>query len=117
MNKHTLITVIVTLGLLIFCVQANSQSMDEEQDVQDAIASSDHVALVKYYEDQAKEMEAKVQEHKKLLAKYKNSSRYGKPAELLKVHCRRLINNYEQAVAESMSMADIHRQMVQESNN
>lgn len=115
MNKHTLITVIVTLGLLIFCAQVNSQPMNEEQGVQNAIASSDHAALVMYYEDQAKEMEAKVQEHKKLLAKYKNySSRYGKPAELLKVHCRRLINNYEQAVEENMSMADAHRQMVQE---
>lgn len=76
---------------------------------------ADHNALAKHYEDAAKEMQSKVQEHKKMLETYgSNTSHYGKQALDLQSHCRNLINAYEQAVRANMDMADSHRKMATE---
>ncbi|MDO9048535.1 MAG: hypothetical protein Q7U66_12480 [Methylobacter sp.] len=57
-------------------------------------------------------MQDKVDEHKKLLSQYESESYlYGKQAQYLKTHCRRLINVYEKADEENLSMANLHRQM------
>ena len=53
--------------------------MDMTQAVQSAKTSSDHETLAKHYDESAKDMQAKVDEHKKLLAQYEgNKAIYGK---------------------------------------
>ena len=89
--------------------------MDMTQAVQSAKTRSDHDALVKHYEDAAKEMRAKAEEHKKLLAQYEaKKSLYGKQAQSLISHCQGLIRIYDQAAAENMNMAESHRQIAVE---
>ncbi len=98
------------LGLLASCT-INPHPMEMPQAVQSAKTRSDHEALAKHYEDAAKEMRLKADEHKKLLAQYeaKNALYDGKHTQNLISHCQRLVSIYEQAAAENLSMADSHR--------
>ncbi len=107
--------VLIILGLLTSCAQMNPHPMDMTQAVQNAKTPTDHTSLAKHYEDAAKEMQSKVQEHKKMLQEYEsNTSHFGRQALDLQAHCRNLINAYEQAVKANMDMADSHRKMAEE---
>ena len=115
MKTRTSLVILVTLGLLASCAQMNSQPMDMSQAAQEAKTRPDHIALAKRYEDAAKEMQEKVQEHKKQLEEYEyHSHLYGKQAQNLQAHCRGLIRFYEQAAEANTSMAKSHRQLVEE---
>ena len=90
----------------------NPHPMNISQAVQNAECKADHEALAQHYEEAAKEMQLKVDEHKKLLSQYESKSYlYGKQAQDLKAHCQRLIDIYEKAAEENLSMAKLHRQM------
>lgn len=107
--------VLITLSLLTSCAQMNPHPMDMTQAVQNAKTPTDHTSLAKHYEDAAKEMLSKAQEHKKMLKGYEsNTSHYGRQALDLQAHCRNLINAYEQAVKANTDMADSHRKMAAE---
>ncbi|MFZ2311236.1 MAG: hypothetical protein WAV82_01330 [Methylobacter sp.] len=112
MKTKLLITLFLILGLVAACAERNPHPMDMSQAVQNATTKSDHEALAKHYEEAAKEMQLKVEEHKKLLSQYESKSYlYGKQAEDLKAHCRRLIDVYEKAAEENLEMAKMHRQI------
>lgn len=105
---------VAVFGLLVSCA-INPHPMDMSQAVQSAKTRNDHDALVKHYDEAAKEMRAKAEEHKKLLAQYEaRKSLYGKQAQTLISHCQGLIRIYEQAAAENMNMAESHRQLAAE---
>lgn len=112
MKTNLLITFILTFSLLNGCAKTDPHPMDMSQAVQSASSKADHEALAEHYEETAAEMQLKVNEHKKLLAQYEAKSYlYGKQAEDLKAHCKRLISIYESAVEENLSMAKMHKQM------
>jgi hypothetical protein len=112
MKTHTLITPLLAFGLLTACAEMNPHPMDMSQAVQSAESKADHEALAQHYENAAKEMQAKVEEHKKLLSQYQSKSYlYGRQAQDLKAHCQRLIDVYEKAAEENLNMANMHRQM------
>jgi hypothetical protein len=68
--------------------------------------------LAKRYEEAAKEMQLKVEEHKKLLSQYESKSHfYGRHEQSFKDHCQTLINAYEKAAEAGLSMANMHRRM------
>ena len=115
MNIATHLAAVALLGLLVSC-SINPHPMDMTRAVQDAKTGSDHAALAKHYEDAAKEMQAKVDEHKKLLAYYQaQKDRYrNKQAQDLVNHCQGLIRIYDQAAAENRAMAQAHREMATE---
>jgi hypothetical protein len=108
------LALVAIVGLLGSCT-INPHPMDMTQAIQSATTRGDHESLAKHYEDAAKDMQAKVDEHKKLLAQYEaRKSLYGKQAQSLISHCQGLVRIYEQAAAENMSMAESHRQMASE---
>lgn len=107
--------ILIILGLLVSCAQMNPHPMDMTQAVRNAKTPTDHTALAKHYEDAAKEMQSKVDYHKKMLEGYEsNTSHYGKQAATLQSHCKSLIMTYEQAVTANMDMANAHRAMAAE---
>ena len=115
MKTRVFFTILAILGLLASCAQMNPQPMDMTQAAQKARSGPDQNALAKRYEDAAKEMQGKVQEHKKQLEEYEyHSYLYGKQAQNLQAHCRGLIRYYEQAEKANASMAEIHRKMATE---
>lgn len=118
MKTRRFITVLPVLFLFASCAQMNPHPMDMTQAVQSAETRADHESLAKHYEDVAKEMQLKAQEHQKKLKLYEaNSYRYGKQAESLQDHCRNLIRIYEQAREENMIMAASHRKMARRQGN
>ena len=114
MKTLTSLALVALLGPLGSCT-INPHPMDMTQAVQSAKTRSDHDALVKHYEDAAKDMQAKAEEHKKLLAQYEaKRSLYGKQAQNLISHCQGLVRVYEQAAAENRTMAQSHRETAAE---
>jgi hypothetical protein len=115
MKTTKFFAVLAVLGLLASCAQMTPQPIDMTQAVKNARTSADHSALAKRYEDAAKEMQAKVQDHKNQLEEYEyHSNLYGKRVQDLQAHCRGLIRYYEQAEEANREMAEIHRQLAAE---
>lgn len=120
MKTRAFLTVLSALCLLASCAQMDPHPMDSHpMDVTQAVQSDktrlEHSALAEHYEDAAKEMQSKVQEHKKQLEEYENHSyNYGKRAQDLQAHCRGLIYHYKKAAEANSRMAEIHRQMAAE---
>ena len=112
--KRAFFAVLAVFGLLVSCT-ITPHPMDMTQAVESAKTRSDHVGLVKHYEDAAKEMQAKADAHKKLLAQYEAAKGLNnRQSHDLIDHCQRLIRIYEQAVATNMIMAESHRQLAAE---
>jgi hypothetical protein len=110
-----LLPVSLTLGLLASCAQPNPHPMDMTTAVQSAKTKTDHVALAAHYEQAAKDAEAKVEEHKKLLDEYKaHSYLYGKQGLTFQPHCEALIRSYQQVANANAEMAKMHRQVAME---
>jgi hypothetical protein len=115
MKTNTLIILLLTLGLLSACAGFDPHSMDMNQAVHNAKTKADHEALAQHYEGVAKEMQLKVEEHKKTLTEYQREPwLLGKQqAAGFDVHCKNLINIYEKAAEENLEMAKMHREMAQ----
>ena len=112
MKTKLLITLLLAVGLLSACSEMNPHPMDMRLAVQNAVSKADHEALAQHYEETAKEMQLKVDEHKKLLSQYESKSYlYGRQAQSFKNHCQWLLNAYEKAVEENLSIANLHRRM------
>jgi len=112
MKKKLLITLLLTIGLVSACAEMNPHPMDMNLAVQNAKTKADHEALAQHYEEAAREMQLKVEEHKKLLRQYEAKSyQYGRQAQDFQAHCERLISDYEKAAEENLEMAKMHRQM------
>ena len=108
------LAVAIFLGTISAC-SIDPHRMDMTQAVQSAQSGSDHEALAKHYEEAAKEMRAKADEHKKLLAQYQSKKDlYRKQAQELINHCQGLIRVYEQAAADNLAMAKSHREIASE---
>lgn len=114
MKTKLLISLFLVLGVLAACSEMNPHPMDMSQAVQSASSKADHEALAKHYEEAADEMQAKVEEHKKLLGQYESKSYlYGRQAQTFKDHCRAMINAYERAAEANRGMAEGHRALAQ----
>jgi endonuclease III len=105
---------VAMLGLMGACAQPQPITIPQAT-VKSARTSADHNALAKRYDEAAKQMQAKAQEHKTELEEYVyRSDHYGKRAQDLQAHCRGLIRYYEQAAEANREMAGIHREMAAE---
>jgi peptidoglycan hydrolase CwlO-like protein len=80
--------------------------------VQNATTYSDHLAVAKYYEDAAKQLQAKAKEQQALLEQYQNKSyMYGRQAQDLQSHTEALLHKYEQTASATLQEAAAHRQI------
>ncbi len=85
---------------------------------QKTVTRSDHEAVAKFYEDAARQMQAKVKEQKELLEHYENKSYlYGRQAQDLQSHTYAQVRDYEQAVEVNIREASLHRQMASKLEN
>lgn len=111
---------LIVLSLLISVTQAQAElvephPMDMTQALENAKTAADHEALAKHYEEDAKSMKLKAQEHEKLLEIYEtNTHLYGRMGERMQAHCKMLIRSYEDAAKANMEMAESHRSMAAE---
>ena len=92
-------TLIMAHCLLSACSALDRNAMATELAVQ-------HESLAKHFEDEASEMQLKVDEHKKFLSHFESKRYvYGRHADDLKAHSQQIIRIYEQAVAANREMA------------
>ncbi len=111
MKTSAVVMLIAVFGLLAAC-SINPHPMDMSAAIQAAKTPADHEALAKHYDDAAKEMQLKADEHKQMLSQYEsNKALYGKQYQTLTSHCQGLIRIYEQAAGENRAMAESHRQL------
>ena len=81
----------------------------------DGIDDNDHVTLAKYYEGQANEVKAKLQENKQILEDYEEHSfYYGRQGQDVQSHATANIREYEKLLTENLSNADLHRRIAME---
>ncbi len=84
---------------------------------QNEINHNDHAALVKHYENIAKEAETNLQENKEVLKQYEaHPYYYGRKGQELQSHTSANIREYEKTVKESKIHADLHRKMAVSQN-
>ena len=105
--------------LLAFTVLASCAQMSSSVIAPPGIASNDHQALVKHYENLAEEAKIRLHENKKILKAYEaRPYYYGRQALDLPSHATANIRAYEETLKESLRFADLHRKMaVAQQNN
>jgi hypothetical protein len=102
----------VSLLSLLAVLSSPAFSFDVDSAVQNAATARDHEVVAKYYQEVAKEMQAKEREQKQLLDEYQNHSYlYGRQAQDLQAHTEALARKYEKEAKASMKEAELHHQM------
>jgi peptidoglycan hydrolase CwlO-like protein len=106
-------------SLLAACAQISPYEAIETTNIQKAAQNartqSDHVALSKYFEEAAKEMQSQADVQQKLLEHYEAKGYlYGRQAQDLKSHTAALLRKYEANAEENIKEATAHRQMALE---
>ncbi len=109
--------IVATFTMVGFLASVSSPVMATEDPailsaVQKAVTASDHIAVAKSLENEAKQMQLKVKEQKELLGQYEDKSYlYGRQAQDLQSHTGALVREYEQVVNDDIKEAAAHRQM------
>ncbi len=105
MKLKLLMTLFLTQCLLSACSNLNSYSVAPELAIQ-------HESLAKHLQDEAAEIQAKIDEHKEFLNKFESKRYvYGRHANDLKAHSQVMIRIYEQAVSANRKMAEQLQEM------
>ncbi|NOV29698.1 hypothetical protein [Methylomonas sp. ZR1] len=100
MKSKLLITLFLAQYLLSGCSLFDRHAMAPDLAIQ-------HVALAKHFEDEANELQIKIEEHKKMLSQFESKSfLYGRHANDLKAHSQEVIDLYQQAVTANREMAE-----------
>ena len=84
----------------------------------EGIDSKDHAALVKYYEAQAKEEQARLEHNQAILEEYENHSFYFGPQGLAEQsHAKANAREHKKAMNNALEKAQYHRKMAALENN
>ena len=114
-------SVLSMLALLIACAPMDSRTSALDVETRDTAQNNrsdfDHDALVKQYEDLAREMQAKVQEQEEILEHKPHSSYFGKHGRSIKSHVTYKIRKYEKAAQEYLEKAAYHQKLAAEQTN
>ncbi|MDN5880967.1 MAG: hypothetical protein L0H37_01215 [Nitrosospira sp.] len=108
---------IAALSMVGFLASVSSSAMATENSVilaaaKQAVTASDHIAVAKSLEEEAKQMQVKVEEQKELLEQYEDKAYlYGRQAQDLQSHTGALVRQYEQVVSDDIKEAAVHRQI------
>jgi hypothetical protein len=111
MKTGKIVTNLSLLSLLA-ALSLPAFSFDVDSAIRNAATPHDHEAVAKYYQEVAREMQAKQQEQIQLLEEYQNHSYlYGRQAQDLQAHTDALARKYEKEAKTSMKEAELHHQM------
>lgn len=94
-------TILSIFAFMVITMQASSFAAN-----QDVV---NHEALAQYFEDEAKKMQAKIEEQKEALNQKPYSSFFGKHGQYIEEHVAYKINKYERIAQESLNKAAYHK--------
>lgn len=115
MNMRIALAIVATLGPLASCAHIEPHPMDMTSAIRNAKTSADYEALARHYEDAAKNMQAKADEQKRMLAQYQERGYYyGRQTEDLIEHSQALIRFYQEAADANLNMAHYHHRLAED---
>ena len=100
------------LLLISACAPVGKMTHDMDTMIQSATTKADHEALATHYEQEAKALQAKAADHRRMGQAYAKSGGYAVAKGNLLQHCEALAATYERAASENMELAKQHRQLV-----
>ena len=115
MQTKLFFTILIILTFLVssVCIAAESEEINEIAEAK-AKTKFDHIGLAVYYENEAKEMSAKVEEQKRLLDEYNTHSEYyGREGQDFQSHHEALLRKYTKSAERNREMAASHRKIVE----
>ena len=86
---------------------------DMDTMIQNASTKADHEALATHYEQEAKALQAKAADHRRMAEAYAKNG-YIKTKTNLVQHCNLLTSKYQEAASEYSELAKQHRQLAAE---
>jgi hypothetical protein len=100
------------LLLISACAPVGKMPHDMDTMIQSATTKADHEALATHYEQEAKALQAKAADHRRMAQAYTQG--YARTKTSLAQHCGQLASTYEQAARENLELAKQHRQLAEE---
>ena len=101
------------LLLITACAPIGKMTHDMDALIQGATTQADHQALATHYEDEAKALDAKAADHRRMAQAYAKSGGYPLGKGNLLQHCESLAATYAKAAGENLALAKQHRQLAQ----
>ena len=101
------------LLLVSACAPVGKMTHDMDTMIQKAATKADHEALATHYEHEAKALQVKAVDHRKMAQAYAKSGGYAVAKGNLPQHCEGLAATYEKAAVENLELAKQHRQLAQ----
>jgi DNA mismatch repair ATPase MutL len=98
----------LTLGGYAF--GAGQEPAALEQKIVGAQTRADHESMAASYEQEAKALQAKAEEHRQMAKAYGKTG-YLKEKRNLAQHCDSLVKKYQAAAKENLALAKIHREL------
>jgi hypothetical protein len=103
------------VSLFAFALLAACAQMSSSVVAPTGIASNDHDALIRHYENLASHAKVRLQENKKILEAYEaRPYYYGRQGLDLQSHASANIRAHQKTLKESLRYADLHRKMALE---
>lgn len=113
MKALKLLILLLALTVLAACAQMSPSVVAPI-----GVANNDHDALVRHYENLAREAKIRLQENKEILEAYEaRPYYYGRQALDLSSHTSANIRAHERTLRESLKYAELHRKMAIEQQN
>jgi hypothetical protein len=101
------------LLLISACAPVGKMTHDMDTMIQRATTKADHQALTTHYEEEAKALQAKAADHRRMAQAYTKSGGYAVTKANLPQHCEALASAYEKAAGENLELAKQHRQLAE----
>ncbi|PTN12140.1 hypothetical protein [Nitrosomonas aestuarii] len=114
-------TIISIFALMMIGLPAVAYATEQNTQVNSTAiktaGNTDHQKLAHYYEDQAKEMQAKIQEQVEAFNHKPSTSFLGRNGQRIKKHVVFKIHEFEKAAAENLQKAAYHNKMAEDQKN
>jgi hypothetical protein len=105
---------VLASGLLVLPIVQRPSGAGEltASAVEQATTAADHNALADSYDKIAADARANAEMHRKMREAYQRQSTRARASGVsaMKLHCSRLVTQYENAAADAEMLADLHRQ-------
>ncbi len=105
------LSVIAALAVYPNAVLAIEADFDVATAINTAVTKADHEKIEAFYEQQAKDLDAKVAQHQRMKNAYQHAGHLRQLGVRMRAHCDKLIKNYQIAAAENRQMAKSHHTM------
>ncbi len=110
----SLASAVVMSGVVLLisaCAPVGKMAHDMDTMIQSAATKADHNALATHYEEEAKALQDKATEHRRMEQAYAKSGGYVQSKTNLLQHCDVLASKYQEAANENLELAKQHRRL------